>query len=99
MTDALEVAKARKAEYKAEIAKKKSEIEELEEMIGDLDSFVEFGQELIGGQPKIVTPKSKPSPQIKEAPNAPAAKAVPSDEWSEENATDSISRVLSARQG
>ncbi len=99
MTDALDIAKRRKSEYQAEITKKKAEIVELEEMIGDLESFVEFGQELIGRPAKAAEPKTKPTSQIKEVVATPAEKAKPKDEWAEDSTDSSIARVLSARQG
>ena len=109
MTDAMEVAKQRKKDYETQISKKKAEIEELEEMIGDLNSFMEFGNELLNGPAKAAAPtsrpspqvKSQPSPQLKEVPNKPAAASAPKadDEWGDDDAQQSIARVLSARNG
>lgn len=48
MTDAMQVARERRQQYEDQIAQKQDEIQQLEAMIGDLDNFLAFGQELIG---------------------------------------------------
>ncbi len=109
MTDALEVARQRKKEYEQDIAKKKSEIEELEEMIGDLESFLEFGQDLVSGGTADNQPKAQAAPQVhqkaqnksqpKEVAKKNAAAEDPADEWGDPAPQQSIARVLSARNG
>ena len=47
MADAVKIAQNRREEYKKDIAKKEAEIEELNELISDLDSFIEFGEALV----------------------------------------------------
>lgn len=96
MTDALQIARQRRQDHEDAIAEKEREIEELREMIGELDSFIEFGESLMNGDDK---------PQIKEVPQpfATAAPTVdddedPADEWNvpdEDNS--SIARVLASR--
>ncbi len=97
MSDAMQVAQQRKNEYTKAIAKKEEEIAELKEMIADLDSFMEFGKELLGNQPekaKVVSRPvvSKPAPQV-----APASD--PDDEWGADDPKQSIARVLAQRTG
>lgn len=60
MAEAVQVAHQRRKDYQASIAKKKSEIEELEEMIGDLESFIEFGESLTGKETVTVKAISRP---------------------------------------
>mgnify|MGYP001829059724 CR=1 FL=1 len=113
MADALKVAQSRREEYTKEIAKKEAEIEELKELLSDLDSFIEFGEALIGedaptessATPNRVTSKpvvskpvvSKPSPQ--QSPQPVAMKPAEDDWGSEEDSKQGIARVLAARNG
>ncbi len=60
MADAVQVAYQRRKDYQTSIAKKKAEIEELEELIGDLDSFIEFGELLTGKETVTVKAVSRP---------------------------------------
>ena len=60
MAEAVQVAHQRRKDYQASILKKKSEIEELEELIGDLDSFIEFGESLTGKETVTVKAVSRP---------------------------------------
>ena len=97
MTDALQIARQRRKDHEAAIAEKEREIEELREMIGELDSFIEFGEALVGDE----------KPQIKEVPQpfaaAPAPTTVaddedPADDWNvpdEDNGA--IARMLASR--
>lgn len=104
MTDALQVARERRKEHEAAIAEKRLEIEELEEMIGDLDRFLEFGEELIGesrakaAERPITRPISQPVSRPVSQP-APAAIADKDDDWEESDPTESIARMLAARNG
>lgn len=59
MADPMKVAQTRREEYKKDIARKEAEIEELKELISDLDSFIEFGEALIGDGPAETKPEEK----------------------------------------
>lgn len=61
MADPMTIAQSRREEYKKDIAKKEAEIEELKELISDLDSFIEFGEALIGDGPADTKTEEKPS--------------------------------------
>lgn len=105
MSDAMQVAKQRHKEYEASVAKKEAEIEELNELIADLESFMEFGDALIGKTPAAAPAKktvvSRPVVQV----SKPVAE--PKNEWDndddkandKDDANDGISRVLSQRIG
>lgn len=97
MSDAMQVAQQRKNEYTKAIAKKEEEIAELKEMIADLDSFMEFGKELLGSQPEKAKVVSRPVVS-KPAPQAAPARD-PDDEWGSDDPKQSIARVLSQRAG
>ena len=112
MADAIKVAQSRRDEYKEDIAKKEAEIEELKELISDLDSFIEFGEALVGDGPaesESSDTSTKPTKVIskavvsKPAPHQQAPRAVVSDgqddEWGSDNTDNNISRVLAARNG
>ncbi|MEM7719249.1 MAG: hypothetical protein AAF222_08580 [Pseudomonadota bacterium] len=115
MSDALNVAKQRREDYKKDIARKEAEIEELNELIGDLDSFIEFGEALVkDGDDKPAKPQATPDRVVskpvvtkavvsKPSPQTPP-QSVPmnpaDDEWgSDEDAAGGIARVLAARNG
>ena len=112
MADALKVAQSRREEYKKEIAKKEAEIEELKELLSDLDSFIEFGEALIGEDsssenttPNRIVSKpvvSKPvdsNPSTQQAPQ-PVAMKPAEDDWGSDDADkQGIARVLAARNG
>lgn len=95
MTDALQIARQRRKDHQDAIAEKEREIEELREMIGELDGFIEFGEALVGDE----------MPRIKEVPQpfaaAPAAvedDEDPADDWNvpdEDNGA--IARMLASR--
>lgn len=95
MSDAMQIARQRIKDHQDTISRKEREIEDLREMIGDLERFLEFGQDLLGNsgpaasssasarpvshQPQPVKPASQPQPQIKEVV-AQAAKNSESDD-------------------
>lgn len=102
MTDAMQIAKQRHTDYQASVAKKEAEIEELNELIADLESFMEFGDALMGKDPAPAPTKkavvSRPVVQVTKQ------KAEPENEWDnadekKEADTDGIARVLSQRTG
>lgn len=106
MSDAMQVAKQRHKEYEASVAKKEAEIEELNELIADLESFMEFGDALIGKTP-AATPAKK---TVVSRPVVQVTKPVtePKNEWDNDDDdkagdknddNDGISRVLSQRIG
>ena len=107
MSDAMNIARQRRKEHEQAIAKREQEIEDLREMIADLDSFLEFGQELIGGPAPSQRPQSRqpgdPSQaQAQTKPGEPQLKEVqrPSgdDVWEGEAPGKSIANVLAARK-
>ena len=100
MSDAVQVAYQRRKDYKASISTKEREIEELEELVKDLDSFIEFGEALVGGGGKEtvkVMAVSRPTPATVSA----ADDVDPADEWAtdEDEDKDPVSRVISQRVG
>ena len=97
MSDAMQVAHQRRKDYKASIAKKEAEIEELNELVADLDSFMEFGEALMGNEPVTAAREvSKPVVQV----TKPIPDPDPEDEWAENDGeTNGIARVLSQRTG
>ena len=95
MSDAVQVAYQRRKDYKASISTK-----ELEELVKDRDSFIEFGEALVGGGGKEtvkVTAVSRPTPATVSA----ADEVDPADEWAtdEDEDKDPVSRVISQRVG
>jgi hypothetical protein len=110
MSDAMQIARQRIKDHEDSIARKEREIEDLREMIGDLERFLEFGQELIGGsaqatarpvshQPQPVRPTTQ-QPQIKEVLAQAAKKADEEDdddEWGSDTEKN-IEAVLAARK-
>ncbi|MGR3513212.1 MAG: hypothetical protein ACU0GG_10635 [Paracoccaceae bacterium] len=73
MTDAVKVAQNRRDEYKKDIATKEAEIAELKELIGDLDSFIEFGEALVNDDGPTET---KTEAKKEETPNRVVSKPV-----------------------
>jgi len=101
----MQIAQQRRKEHQQAIAKREHEIEDLKEMIADLDSFLEFGQELIGGPaPQQQKPQSRPiePAQVQVKPTEPNLKEVQNgshdDEWEGRDPAKSISNVLAARK-
>ena len=95
MSDAMQIAHKRRKDYSAEIAKKEAEIAELHELIADLDSFIEFGEALVGNQPADTAGE----------PARPAAVQTSHEDDDEEVNWDTaepqqhIARVISQRVG
>lgn len=92
MSDAMQVAHQNRKNHTKAIAQKEAEIAELREMIADLDSFIEFGNSLLG-RPAAATPEatgprrvSQPAPQDKQ-------------DWNSGDADEGIANVLSKRAG
>ena len=114
MADPIKIAQSRREEYKKDIAKKEAEIEELKELISDLDSFIEFGEALIGDSddtpsentatPDRIVSKpvvSKPvvsKPSPQQKPQAVQTNPA-DDEWGTGDSQQGIARVLAARNG
>ena len=92
MSDAMQVAKQNRKDHVKAIAQKEAEIAELREAIADLDSFIEFGNSLLGqdapAQPQAPAQRkvSKPAPQDEQA-------------WNSGDANAGIASVLSKRAG
>lgn len=100
MSDAMQIARQRRGEYEESIARKEREIEELREMIGDLDRFLEFGQDLIGGNGSTGKP-ADPAPAKPNVQNIQDVSPKPVNDMDEEwdtDATKSIENVLAARK-
>jgi hypothetical protein len=99
MSDAMQVAKQRRQDYKKNIVEMEKEIAELHELIADLDSFIEFGDALMtdGSEKASATAApdaiSAPFPKaVADAPEMPKRKtAAPSD------TNEQISKALSQR--
>ena len=95
MTDAMQIAQQRRQSYLTAIARKESEIAEMNELIADLDSFIEFGEALVGNQPADTAGE----------PARPAAVETPHEDDDEEENWDTaepqqhIARVISQRVG
>ncbi|MGI9391496.1 MAG: hypothetical protein ACR2O1_15675 [Boseongicola sp.] len=92
MSDAMQVAQQRRTDYKAAIAKKNNEIAELNELIADLDSFIEFGEALLDEKTEKVREVSRPI-----VATQPASEA--DDEWHSDDINQGITQVLSQRTG
>ena len=105
MNDAMQIARQRRKEHEQAIAKREREIEDLREMIADLDSFLEFGQELMGGaETQQQKPQARPieSDQVQVKPAEPQLKEVqaasPEEVWESDAPMKGISNVLAARK-
>lgn len=105
MSDAMQIARQRRKEHEQAITKREHEIADFKEMIADLDSFIEFGQELMGGAAQQHDrPTSRPidQAQLQVKPVEPKLKEVqngsPDDEWEGGDPSKSISNVLAARK-
>ena len=92
MSDAMLVAKQRRTDYQTAIAKKNNEIAELNELIADLDSFIEFGEALLGEKTEKVKEVSRPVAAAQFSGDA-------DDEWNSNNIEQGITQVLSQRAG
>lgn len=113
MKDAMEIARQRRQDHIDEIARLEREIEKLQDKIGELETFLNFGETLINdgdAEASLASPETFEEDEIEPQAEAPAASSVPGlrsilpvDEWhadEEDDAADqSISRVLSARNG
>lgn len=92
MSDAMQVAHQNRKSHTKAIAQKEAEIAELREMIADLDSFIEFGNSLLGQAPAPVEeakgPRkvSQPTSQVEQ-------------NWNSGDADAGIASVLSKRAG
>lgn len=92
MSDAMQVAQQNRKEHLKAIAQKEAEIAELRETIADLESFIEFGNSLLGKEPKVTTevmparPKSQPAPEADQG-------------WNSGDVDSGIANVLSKRAG
>ena len=78
MSDAMQIAHQRRKDYRDSIAQKEAEIAELHELIADLDSFIEFGDSLMGKQTQKPAEPAKPS--ITAAPKPQIQAPTPLDE-------------------
>ena len=96
MSDAMQIAHQRRKTYLSAIAQKEAEIAEMNEMIADLDSFIEFGDALLGKDPEKVT--ETPRPALAETPAA-TSDPDPDDEWETDTPQQNIARVISQRVG
>ena len=106
MKDAMDIAKQRRQEHIDLIAQLESEIEELQEKIAELESFLDFGEALINGRLDAEDDDAPEGPALAVEPlrdmqELRSVMAV--DDWhsdEEDDATEqSIARVLSARNG
>lgn len=101
MKDAMDIARQRRQQHVDEIARLNAEIEELQDRIGELDTFLDFGETLIGNAPTPISarvtsaPASLRTPELREIDE--------SDDWDddadEDRAQQSIANVVSARNG
>lgn len=67
MTDVLQIAEQRRADYKAAIAKREREIEELHKRIAELNDFLKFGQMLAEDKtPKLREPTERNHDSVSE---------------------------------
>ena len=107
MKDAMDIAKQKRQEHIDMIAQLESEIEELQERIGELESFLDFGEALINGgldaedddaHEEALAPAVEPLRGMSELRSVMAV-----DDWQADDEDDaaeqSIARVLSARNG
>ncbi len=92
MSDAMQVAHQNRKDYRKAIAAKEAEIAELQEMIADLDSFIEFGNSLLGKGEVVTAPTATP---VAKEPTPERVKS----EWNTGDANDGIASVLSKRAG
>ena len=111
MKDAMEIARQRRQDHVDEIERLEREIEALQDKIGELDTFLDFGETLIGGGDAKQSSKAPEKAEEAEGEvDTPAASSMPGlrnvlpvDDWhadDEDDATEqSIARVLSARNG
>lgn len=109
MKDAMNIARQRRQDHVDAIAQLENEIEALHEKIGELDSFLDFGEALINGSLDEEDDETPEAPISASAPvrNTSELRSVlPVDDWHSaetddgEDATEqSIARVLSARHG
>ena len=92
MSDAMQVAHQNRKEHLKAITQKEAEIAELREMIADLESFIEFGNSLLGKETTAAPdamptrPKSQPAPEAEQA-------------WNTGDVDSGIANVLSKRAG
>ncbi len=92
MSDAMQVAHQNRKEHLKAISQKEAEIAELREMIADLDSFIEFGNSLLG---KPAAPAAEtPTARVKSQP-APDAE----QNWNSGDVNKGITNVLTKRAG
>ena len=94
MSDAMQVAHQNRKNHIKAIAQKEAEIEELREMIADLDSFIEFGNSLLG---KPTTAAATPEPQTARKTSQPAPNG--DQGWNTGDANEGIANVLAKRAG
>lgn len=100
MSDAMQVAKQRHKEYRTSVKAKEAEIEELHELIAELESFMEFGEALIGKEKE--TEPSKRAVVSRPVVEVNKQMVDPENEWAKDDDdkdNDGISRVLSQRTG
>ena len=94
MSDAMQIAAQRRKGYLNAIAKKEAEIAEMNELIADLDSFIEFGEALVGNQSEPLREVSRPV-EVKQAD----AEDDDANEWDEDEPQQSLERIISQRVG
>ncbi len=112
MKDAMQIARQRRQEHIDEIARLENEIENLQDRIGELETFLEFGETLIDGNTADSMSASDETDDfdVEDKLDAPTAvtrpgprSIMPVDAWHAEDEDDaadqSIARVLSARNG
>lgn len=92
MSDAMQVAHQNRKDHKRAIAQKEAEIAELREMITDLDSFIEFGNSLLGGEATMPI-----EDQVATVKNA--APMESGQNWNSGDVHDGIADVLKKRAG
>ena len=104
MTDAMDIARQMRQQHIEKIKRLENEIEALQERIGELETFLDFGETLINGG---MEDEDDDAPAVQEATplrDRPELRNVlPDDDWSsddEDEATQqSIAGVLSTRNG
>lgn len=114
MKDAMEIARQRRQDHIDEIGRLEREIESLQDRIGELETFLEFGETLIDDSNtgtgatspdrRIEEDDAADKVEVKAASSIPGLRNIlPVDEWHADEDDDagdqSISRVLSARNG
>lgn len=97
MSDAMQIAQQRLKNYTKSIVAKENEITELKELIGDLESFIEFGEALVSnGMADAPTTERQVSRPVLQTQDKPGDS---DEEWGDDDEENGIAKVLAARTG